>query len=64
MQSRKPIAKEFKRQVKEILRTVRKHGGYLTPAKIEEVLLNPDTVIRLATDLKSEREKSQLLELK
>ena len=61
MQSRKPIAKAFKREVKEILRTIRKRGGYLTPAKIEEILLNPDAIIRLATDLKSEREKNRTL---
>ena len=28
MQSRKPIAKRFKKKVKEILRTIRKTGGY------------------------------------
>lgn len=57
MQSRKRIAKEFKKQVKEILKTIRKHGGYLTANTIEEVLSNPDTLIRLATDLKHEREE-------
>lgn len=57
MQSRKPIAKEFKKQVKEILKSIRKHGGYLTPQKIEEALLNPDTIIQLATNLKEERIK-------
>lgn len=30
MQSRKPIAKQFKKVVKEILKTIRKTGGYLT----------------------------------
>lgn len=54
MQSRKPIAKKFKKKVKEILRTIRKHGAYMTPQKIEEVLLNPDTIIELATRLKEE----------
>ena len=29
MQSRKPIAKEFKKQVKEILKTIRRTGGYV-----------------------------------
>ena len=29
MQSRKPIAKEFKKQVKKILNSIRKHGGYI-----------------------------------
>lgn len=55
--SRKPGAKEFKRWIThEILPAIRKHGGYLTPEKLEEVLLSPDTLIRLATDLKTERE--------
>ncbi len=30
MQSRKPIAKEFKKQVKVILKSIRKHGGYIS----------------------------------
>ena len=30
----------------DILPSIRKHGGYLTTEKIEEVLLNPDTIIR------------------
>ena len=34
----------------------------MTPEKIEEVLLNPDVIIRLATELKEERQK--VLELK
>jgi len=33
MQSRKPIAKQFKKQVKEILRSIRKTGGYSTESK-------------------------------
>lgn len=64
MQSRKPIAKQFKKRVKEILKSVRKHGGYLTPQKLEEALLNPDVLIRLATELKTEREKRMELEEK
>jgi len=46
----------------EVLPSIRKHGAYLTPDKIEEVLLNPDTIIRLATDLKTEREARKALE--
>lgn len=33
MQSRKPIAKEFKKQVKEILRTIRKTGGFVAESQ-------------------------------
>lgn len=46
----------------EVLPAIRKHGGYLTPDKIEEVLLNPDTIIQLATQLKAEKEQRTLLE--
>lgn len=42
---------------------IRKHGGYLTAAKIDEILNDPDTIIKLATDLKNEREKRRMLEL-
>lgn len=61
--SHKPEAKEFKRWIThEVIPSIRKHGAYLTPQKIEEVLLNPDFIIRLATDLKTEREKVQALQ--
>lgn len=49
-------AKAFKRWVtSEVIPAVRKHGGYLTNEKIEEVLNDPDTIIKLATSLKEER---------
>lgn len=55
--SRKPEAKQFKRWIThEVLPSIRKHGGYLTEQKLEEALLNPDTLINLATQLKQERE--------
>lgn len=57
MSSKLPSAKQFKRWVtSEILPTIRQHGAYLTPEKVEEVLMNPDTIIKLATQLKAERE--------
>lgn len=46
----------------EVLPTIRKHGAYLTPDKIEEALLNPDTLINLATQLKQERQKRLMAE--
>lgn len=56
-------AKKFRRWIcDEVLPSIRKHGGYLTPAKLEEALTDPDTIIRLATNLKAEREKRQALE--
>lgn len=56
LKSKLPSAKKFKRWVtSEVLPAIRKHGGYLTPEKVEEALLNPDTIIQLATQLKEER---------
>ncbi len=63
--SKLPNAKKFKRWVtSEVLPAIRKHGGYLTAEKVEEALLNPDVLIRLATELKDEREARQALESK
>lgn len=65
MASKLPTAKQFKRWVtNEVLPAIRKHGGYLTPEKIEEALLNPDTLIKLASQLKIEREKRLAAETK
>lgn len=58
MQSRKPIAKEFKREVKQILKSVRKHGLYAT----EELLNNPDFMIAAMKALKEEKEARKALE--
>ena len=55
MQSRKPIAKQFKKEVKEILKTIRKHGIYATDNVIDNILNNPDFGIELLTKLKEER---------
>ena len=46
----------------EILPAIRKHGGYLTPDKVEEILTDPDSIIRLATQLKEERAKREAAE--
>ena len=57
MSSKLPSAKQFKHWVtSDILPTIRQHGAYLTQEKVEEVLMNPDTIIKLATQLKAERE--------
>jgi prophage antirepressor-like protein len=58
LSSKLSAAKEFKRWVThEVLPSIRKHGAYMTDAKLEEALLNPDTIITLATQLKDERTK-------
>ena len=63
--SRKAEAKSFKRWIThEVIPSIRKHGAYMTAEKIEEVLLNPDTIIKLATNLKAEQEKVRQLSAK
>ncbi|WP_277101844.1 phage antirepressor [Cutibacterium granulosum] len=63
IRSDKPEAVAFRRWVtSEVLPSIRKHGGYLTDQKIEDILDNPDTIIQLATKLKSERAKRAALE--
>lgn len=62
MQSRKPIAKKFKKEVKEILKSIRKHGAYMTNEVIERTLTDPDYLIQLATVLKEERQARLLAE--
>lgn len=65
IRSKLPSAEQFERWVfDEVLPSIRKHGGYLTPEKVEEALLNPDTLIRLATTLKEEREARRIAESK
>jgi prophage antirepressor-like protein len=62
--SRVPKAEKFQHWTfHEMLPSIRKFGAYLTPDKIEEVLLNPDTIIKLATELKAERDRVAALEL-
>lgn len=65
LSSKLPQAKEFKHWVtSEVLPTIRKHGAYMTDEAIEKALLNPDTVIQLATSLKEEREARLALQVK
>ena len=62
--SRKPEAKKFKRWVThEVLPTIRKHGAYVTPAKLEELMNDPDSWIKVLTALKEERAAKERLRL-
>lgn len=62
LSSKLPTAKKFKHWVtSEVLPAIRKHGAYLTPETIEQVLYNPDTIIKIATQLKEEQEKNKKL---
>lgn len=56
IRSDKPEAAAFRRWITtEVLPTIRKNGGYLTPDAVEQVLTDPDFIIRLASDLKEAR---------
>ena len=63
LSSKLPKAKEFKHWVtSEILPTIRKHGAYMSEQTLEQALTSPDFLIKLATQLKEEKEKSARLE--
>ncbi|MCR1893615.1 phage antirepressor KilAC domain-containing protein [Limosilactobacillus reuteri] len=56
-------ARKFQHWVtSEVLPAIRKHGAYMTPQTIEKALLNPDTIINLATQLKKEQEQRKQLQ--
>jgi len=62
--SRKPEAKKFKRWVThEVLPSIRKHGAYLTSAKLEELMRDPDAWITVLTALKDERAAKERLQI-
>lgn len=59
IRSDKPEAKTFRRWVtSEVLPSIRKRGGYLTPEAVKRALRDPDFIIQLATDLKEERARA------
>lgn len=47
----------------EILPTIRKHGAYMTPETLQAAILNPDMMIQLCQQLKSEQEKNSALRI-
>ena len=57
MLSRKPIAKQFKKKVKEILKSIRKHGTYMTDEVLDNIIISPEYGIKLFTALKEEKDK-------
>ena len=57
LSSKLPGAKKFRRWVTaEVLPAIRKHGVYMTPHTLEQALLSPDFLLRLAQRLKEEQE--------
>lgn len=63
MKAKNAAAEAFQAKIAdEVIPSIRKHGAYLTPETIDRILGDPDTIIRLATALKEEREKCKELE--
>lgn len=62
LSSKLPTAKKFKRWVtSEVLPSIRKHGAYMTENTIKKAMAEPDFIIKLATELKKEREQNKQL---
>lgn len=60
--SKLPTAEKFESWVfDEVLPTLRKHGAYLTPAAMEQVMNDPDAWITMLTALKDERKQREEL---
>lgn len=57
LSSKMPKAKEFKRWVtSEVIPAIRKHGAYMTDDVLKQAIQSPDFLIKLATELKEEKE--------
>lgn len=64
LRSDKSEAKNFRRWVThEVLPAIRKHGAYVTPAKLDEIINDPDAWIKVLTALKEERAAKEQLKL-
>ena len=63
MQSRKPIAKEFKKGVKTILKEIRKNGGYIATSEEDDAEMILAKALKIA-DATIKRKEQQLLEQK
>lgn len=65
MQSRKPIAKSLKKQIKNILKTIRKTGGYVAENKTADFIdnyfptINEELKLALVKDLNTQIKKLQ-----
>ena len=60
--SKLPAAEKFESWVfDEVLPSIRKHGTYMTEDTIKKAMAEPDFIIKLATELKKEREQNKQL---
>jgi anti-repressor protein len=60
--SKLPSAEKFTDWVtSDVLPSIRKHGAYMTPETLQAAILNPDTMIQLCQQLKTEQDKNKAL---
>lgn len=64
MKAKNEAAEKFQAKIAdEVIPSIRRHGAYMTPATIEKLISDPDTIIQLATALKEEQGKRKALEV-
>jgi len=62
LSSKLPAAKAFKRWIThDVIPSIRKHGAYITPEKITELMRQPETIIQILEILKNEQERNAAL---
>ncbi len=62
LKSKLPSAKKFEKWVvEEILPSIRRNGGYMSDETVDEILKNPEFLLKLAQKLKGEKEKVKAL---
>lgn len=62
LKSRKPEAKVFKRWVThEVLPSIRKHGAYITPQTMADMMADPRNIAKVFNALADEQQKNQAL---
>ena len=63
MKAKNEAAEAFQAKIAdEVIRSIRKHGAYMTPDTMRRFIADPDFAIGLLTALKDEQEKSRALE--
>lgn len=63
MSSKLPGAKKFKRWItSEVIPSIRKHGAYMTPKTLQEMLDDPGAMIEVLQRLREEQERRKELE--
>lgn len=62
MRAKNETAEAFQAKIAdEVIPSIRKHGAYITKETLEQMLGSPDFAIRLLTEIKNERERSEKL---